>query len=755
MTGRINQFVLAIVCLAFLTAGKFASAQSVCLPAPRLLTTMPMGGTVGQQVEITITGDHIDDADELIFSDPRITATRKLGADGKPVPLQYVVSIPSDCPVGLYDSRLMTRLGMSSSRVFAVGDLPEVVRTAANTTLPTAMELKLNSVCNAVMSPRAIDYYSFEAHKGQRILVDCASRGIDSKLDAVLIIANMKNNDLKVERQNGYLDFTAPEDGKYIIKAHELTFNGGPAFYYRLTLRELAAGEPITRHPSTRKVSSFSWPPAGLAAVAESHEAEPNNDRSHAQKITLPCDIAGSFYPAADVDVFEFEAKKGDVWWVEVASERLGRPTDPMVVVQHVKKEGELEKLTDVAEFNDIPSPVKVSSFFYSYDGPPYDTGSPDVLAKLEIKEDGIHRLQLNDLFGATRNDPSNIYRLVIRKAAPDFAAAAWGLHMELRNGDRANLSKPIALRGGSTIALEVITFRRDGFNDDIEMTMEGLPQGVTAKGIKIPAGKNRGILCVTAHRDAPRCFTSARIVASAVIDGHTVSHDCALASMAWPIVDAWNEIPSPRLLADVPVSVSGFEFAPVSIAPAGGTAQVYEAQAGEKLTIPLSLVRRNEFSAAVMQTKTFGNGFEQVPVFETPLNADFSQAVLDLAALKTPPGDYTIAFYGGAVAKYRKNPEAVTAAEMAQKNAESETQALVEEAKKLAEQLQAATAETKAEIEQAIEAIKGKQKAAEAALAAATEQLKRATQIASPVDIVDIVVSEPISIRVKPVESK
>ena len=57
--------------------------------------------------------------------------------------------------------------------------------------------------------------------------------------------------------------------------------------------------------------------------------------------------------------------------------------------------------------------------------------------------------------------------------------------------------------------------------------------------------------------------------------------------------------------------------------------------------------------------------------------------AVLDLAALKTPPGDYLIAFYGSAVAKYRQQP---------------------------AEQ---------------------------------------------PKDIVDIVVSEPIAIRVKPAETK
>src|SRR5690606_1391974 len=215
------------------------------------------------------------------------------------------------------------------------------------------------------------------------------------------------------------------------------------------------------------------------------------------QKITLPADIAGRFYPAADVDVYEFEAKKGDVWWVEVASERLGLPTDPSILVQHVAKSGDEEKLTDVAEFADIPSPVKVSSNGYAYDGPPYNAGSSDILAKLEIQQDGLHRLQLTDLFGGTRNDARNVYRLVIRKAAPDFAIVAWPLHMELRNGDRNALSKPIALRGGATMALEVVAIRRDGFQGEIELVMENLPEGVTAQGLKIPAGQSRGIMLI------------------------------------------------------------------------------------------------------------------------------------------------------------------------------------------------------------------------------------------------------------------
>ena len=45
-----------------------AAAQTVCLPLPRLLTTMPMGGKVGSEVEVVITGENLEDASELIFT---------------------------------------------------------------------------------------------------------------------------------------------------------------------------------------------------------------------------------------------------------------------------------------------------------------------------------------------------------------------------------------------------------------------------------------------------------------------------------------------------------------------------------------------------------------------------------------------------------------------------------------------------------------------------------------------------------------
>jgi len=713
--------LLRSLCLIVLFAAS-ASAQQVTLPLPRLLTMMPMGGQSGQSVEVAITGENIEDVTELAFSTPKITAKPVAGAANK-----FVVSIAADAPVGVYDARVTSRLGVSSVRAFSVGALPEVVRTKANNTLETAMPLSIGSLCNATMTKRAVDFYSFQGVKDQPVAIDCAAVGIDSRLTPVLILADGKGADLKVNRTGGMIDFTPPADGTYIIKVSDLTYQGGERHFYRLALQK----SPARPQPQTQMVSAMSWPPEGLAAEAAMKEAEPNN--KEAQKITVPCDIAGAFFPAADVDTYEFTAKKGQTWWVEVASERLGLNTDPFVLVQQVKD----GKFTDVTELYDIAPPMKTTSNGYSYDGPPYDAGSPDVLGKFEAKEDGTYRLQVRDLFGGTRSDPHNIYRLIVRQAAPDFALAAWAVHMTLRNGDRASLSKPMALRQGDARAFEVVVQRRDGFDGEIEISMENLPAGVTATGLKIGKGKTYGHLVLTADEKAARGFSLARISGKAVINGKEITRPVRVASMEWPVKDAKGEIPAPRLMADIPVSVTDSEQAPLTITAAED--KVYEAKAGETLKIPLKLTWRNEFNGTSIKVKAYGEGFSGIKEFDVPIKAAAHEAVIDLAALKIAPGNYTFAFQSLGICKYRYNPAAVPLAEAEQKKAEQLLATAAAEAKKLAA-TDAEAAKKAAE----------KQKQAEAAMTAATTRMKSVTTTANPTDTVEILISKPIRVSVK-----
>ena len=77
----LNEPFVDVIVEATWSSGRLVREFTLLLdPRMALLTTMPMGGTVGTQVEITITGEHLDGANELTFSDSRLTATRKLDA---------------------------------------------------------------------------------------------------------------------------------------------------------------------------------------------------------------------------------------------------------------------------------------------------------------------------------------------------------------------------------------------------------------------------------------------------------------------------------------------------------------------------------------------------------------------------------------------------------------------------------------------------------------------------------------------------
>lgn len=746
----IRPFMLPVaLCATVLCIASPAVAQQVCLPMPRLLTLTPMGGQVGTTVEVSITHQHIDEALELLFSTPKIAATPVVAADGKPVPNRFVVTIASDAQIGVHDARILSRRGVSTPRGFAVGDLPEIVCSAAHHTIQTAVPIPTAAVCNAKTTPRAIDFYSFRAVKGKPVVVACDVLEIDSKLNPVVIVADAAGRDLLASRDGGDLSFTPPDDGTYLIKVHGLAYEGGDERFYRLVLRE-ASGPPPPRQATSRRVSSFSWPPEGLSAVALTAEVEPNDEPGAAQKIEPPCDISGSFSPGNDVDVFEFQGKKGDAWWVEVASERLGMPTDPFVLVQRIVSKDGQQTLSDVAELDDIAHPVKPGAFIpaASYSGPPYAAGSPDVLGKLAIGEDGTHRLRLRDLLGGPGSADGSVYRLLMRKAAPDFALVAWPAHLQMRQNDFGTFSKPIGLRAGGTMALEVVAVRRDGFDGPIDLSMEGLPPGVRAAGMTIPAGKQLGMLFITADETATPAWSIARIFGSAHIDGAEVRRRCPLASVVWTIDYAPDDFPRSRITEDVPVSVTNFEMAPASIAAA--ETRVWEATAGQTLTIPLRITWREQFNGSSIKLKPFGSVFSGLKPLDLPVKATAVEAVLDLAALKTPAGDHLLAFNGISVVKHRSNAAMVEVAEAQRKRASEAVAACTAAAKELAQKAKDVPELQRAEATKAAGDALGRQQAAEAALAEADRHLKAMTAAVAPQDILDFLVSEPIRISVK-----
>jgi len=687
MAARHTPLLSALVA-SFLTA----HAWAVELPVIRLDTISPPGGKAGSEVEVAITGADLDDAKELHFSNPGITATPK---DKK-----FVVKIAPDVAPGVYDMRVAGLLGISNPRAFVVGDLPQAIKSVANNTPESAFELPLDSVVAASVSAAVADYYKFTAKKGQRLLIECAAAGIDSRLSPVLTVLDANRRELVTSRRGGLLDFTAPADGGYLLKLHDLAFAGSGEYFYRLTLttgphidfvfppcgqpgtkgkftlygRNLPGGAPanIAAHdgkPLEKLETEIDLPAAGDSHVdgllnsagaaldgfsyrlPSPHasnavfigytnetvvtEHEPNNNPGEAQKLTLPCEVAGQFFPAGDADFYTFNAKKGDVWWIEVISQRLDLPTNPFVLVQR--------DTADVQEAYAADTNIG---------GVRFSTASNDPALRFEAKEDGTYRVKVSDLFGNSRNDPRNVYRLAIRKESPDFRLMTVSEPPPEKKDDRNAAPFSTLLRADGTSAIKVLAFRRDGFAGAIELHAEDLPPGVTCQPTTIAAGANEGVVLLTSGEKPERWAGSIRVMGKAKIGDTELVHEARGGAVCWTVADANLDAVRPRLTRDIALAVSAAESSPVSVAATEN--KRWEIAAGSKIEIPLKISRRGEFKEALKLKAAGAPGLDPVKEIDVAANANTATATIDLATAKIPSGEYAVYFQAQTKGKFR-----------------------------------------------------------------------------------------------------
>ena len=157
----------------------------------------------------------------------------------------------------------------------------------------------------------------------------------------------------------------------------------------------------------------------------------------------------------------------------------------------------------------------------------------------------------------------------------------------------------------------------------------------------------------------------------------------------------------------------------------------------------------RSEFSGAVLQLKTMGPGFDGNPQFDVSLTASSSEAIINLASVKPPPGEYTVAFYGSAVAKYRYNPLAISVTENELKKAQEEQQRAAEVLTQKTQALASIAAEQKSAAEAELAEATKKKQEVDAQVTAVQEKLKRINEQATPRDTAEIIISEPVNVRV------
>src|SRR4051812_28846656 len=221
--------VLTIVGLLSLLA---ASAQAQ-LPQTRLYAVFPPGIQIGATTEVTVTGgEDIDELKALHFTHPGLSAVQKMQTvDGqqKPVDNVFVVSAASNLPPGVYEVVAEGRFGASNPRRFSVGARPEVNETEPNNDANTAAALAINGLVNARMDAATdLDWFKFNAEAGERLVVESAALGIDSRMSVTLELYDAAGKRIRHARSTHIADaafaFDVPSAGEYKLKVFDYTF---------------------------------------------------------------------------------------------------------------------------------------------------------------------------------------------------------------------------------------------------------------------------------------------------------------------------------------------------------------------------------------------------------------------------------------------------------------------------------------------------------------------------------------------------
>lgn len=200
----------------------------------------------------------------------------------------------------------------------------------------------------------------------------------------------------------------------------------------------------------------------------EEFDQEPNNDVANSQSVTTRMTINGRIDRPGDVDVFRIDG--GGRMIAEIHARRLGSPLDSMLTLTDA--EG-----NEVA-FNDDHEDRSQSMLTHHADS--------HLTATIPAK--GDHYLHVSD---AQRNGgPDFSYRLCMRAPQADY--------------DLRVVPSCIIARAGQVVPITVFALRRDGFDQEIELSLLDAPSGFKLDGGMIPGDSDHVPMTLTVPSKAP-----------------------------------------------------------------------------------------------------------------------------------------------------------------------------------------------------------------------------------------------------------
>jgi hypothetical protein len=482
--------------------------------SPRMRSVRPPGGRRGTEVEVTIAGRRMYDAQEIVFYHPGITTTGlKAVSDNE---IKATLSIAADSPLGLHDFRIRAASGLSEVRSFSVGTLPEVAEVEPNSDFARPQPIALDTTVNGVADNEDDDYYVVEAKKGERISAEVEGIRLGTTFfDPYVAIFDRKrfelavSDDASIAWQDGFASVVAPADGPYIIQVRESAYAGNANCLYRLhvghfprptaivplggklgeTVEVRWIGDVLGETRSTvslpdRPVIDFGLTARDDRGIAPYPnlfrltpfgnviESEPNDIAAAATRFSPPLAVNGVIDHAGDKDHFVFHANKGDRYEVKVYARALRSPLDAVLAI----------------------STPQGSSVGRNDDA----NGSPDSLLPFNASNDGDYVISIQDHL--LKGGPDYTYRIEVAPTEPKLTLSVPNESVAVQ---RQNQAVAVSLPRGGRQAI-LVNASRAGFGGELAIDADGLPAGVTAEIGPMAASLSTYPVLFSASSDAP-----------------------------------------------------------------------------------------------------------------------------------------------------------------------------------------------------------------------------------------------------------
>ncbi len=661
-----------------------------------------------------ITAELIETPDPKVDPKQPPPAVKKKGMAGPVMIYKYKVTVAADVPLGQHDLRVMNQYGVSNPRAFVVGDLNEVNEKEPNNDVEQAQKVELNTTINGIINaPTDVDYYSFKGTKGQRVVCSCLASGIESRAHPVLELFEATTGkklagNRDYHHNDALVDATLPADGDYLVRLAQFTHTaGGPEYFYRLSIstapwidavlppmveagksaqltvygRNLPGGQPdptmvLDGAVLEKAVVTVNAPndPMALQRLAfTGHVGAPasnldgfeyrlknaagssnpyliqiarapvvadnnaNSKRETPQALTLPCEVAGRLDRAHPVAWYSFAAKKGEAYSIELIGDRMGSPIDLAFNLYNADTKGLITEQDDDLE---TLSPSQL-----------YTRTTDPARYAFKVPADGNFQLLVKSNESPTRAGPRQLYRLRVAPEAPDFRLVAMA--------PSPMFPEAMVLRPASHQEVTVFVWRRDGFTGPIEVSMDGLPAGVTCKPQIIGPGVKQASLVIGATPEAATWTGEAKIKGTAKINGQDVVREARSATITFPGNPGQVGLPLfSRLDRSLVLAMRDKSAYSVTIG-----SETAAAPQGDKITLPVKVDRhladfKTPVSVVALNLPVgvlFNNNNAAMPVAN-----DVGSLVLTVGP-QTIPGTYTIAFRGAAQVPFAKDPMAKT----------------------------------------------------------------------------------------------